>query len=176
LRNEPGDEKRHSRKRRLAALGASVAGAMALVIGTGTNAFAVNQVEAFSSATPDWSCGQAVESWTMELVFQCDGNLVLYRLSDYYPVWATGTNGKGITRVDFSASAGAIVLYKGSTSFCAVGAFQWDGVHNVSEAVGGYADVQDDGNFVIYNISNKAVWASGTTNNHVGSREDCHSW
>jgi len=162
--------------RRLATLAAAIGGALTLVLGTGTNAFATSYEYPFATATPDWSCGTASASATVELVFQRDGNLVLYQVSTGKALWATGTYGHGVTTVDFSATIGAVVLYKGSSKYCAVGAWNVDPFTfrpTSSKALGGYADVQDDGNFVIYDVNNKAVWASNTYSGKQGSVHGC---
>jgi hypothetical protein len=170
------DQPSRRRLRKFATLTAAIGGALALVLGTGTNAFATSYTYPFATATPDWSCGTASATATVELVLQCDGNLVLYQVSTGKALWASGTAGHGVTRVDFSATMGAVVLYKGSSKYCAVGAWYQDPVTfrpSGSKALGGYARVQDDGNFVIYNVNNSAVWASNTNGGRQGSIHGC---
>lgn len=94
----------------------------------------------------------------MTLVFQGDGNLVLYRGSgeDADALWASGTNGKGASKLAFQ-SDGNLVLY---TSRGGKDVPIW-----ASDTAGrGVAtlSLQDDGNLVLYDGAGKPHWASST--------------
>jgi len=85
------------------------------------------------------------------LVFQTDGNLVLYHGSG--AIWSSGTGGSGANLLVMQGD-GNLVLYNGSTPV-------WD------SGTGGdgssYTIVQSDGNFVVYsNTTGQVTWNSGT--------------
>ncbi|ATN05964.1 hypothetical protein H3Z85_01015 [Chryseobacterium indologenes] len=82
------------------------------------------------------------------LVFQNDGNLVLYNDRNS-PVWATNTEGRGV-RALFQAD-GNLVVYDRSNR----PVFSADTYNKNSDRL----VIQNDGNLVIYNTSNAAVWA-----------------
>ena len=87
------------------------------------------------------------------LIMQSDGNLVLYRLSDYKAIWYSNTANSG---------AYAIMQYDGNFVVYTVNnVAKWS-----SQTYGrpvNYLMVQDDGNLVIYSVgSNTAQWASNT--------------
>lgn len=87
-----------------------------------------------------------------QLILQGDGNLVLYRLADHHPLWATATNGK-IAVSAIMQGDGNFVLYD------ALHKPLWASGTNGKN--GTYLIMQDDGNLVIYQNA-KAVWASST--------------
>src|SRR6516165_11160274 len=76
-----------------------------------------------------------------ELIMQSDGNLVLYRLANGHPLWATGTNGQDVMRA-IMQSDGNLVLYTFG------GSPVW--ASNTSGQPGSFLVMQDDGNLVIY--------------------------
>lgn len=86
----------------------------------------------------------------VKLVFQTDGNVVLY--GDSNPLWATNTVGSKATKFFNQGTDGNVVLYAGNRPV-------WN-----SGASGGPVDlvVQDDGNLVIYTGQGVARWASDT--------------
>jgi hypothetical protein len=90
-----------------------------------------------------WSCNGAYQ-----LIFQTDGNLVLYSTSK--ALWASGTNGKQANELILQ-SDGNLVLY-GATPLWATG--------TSGKAVTGLA-VQNDGNVVLYDGSTP-LWATNT--------------
>ena len=89
-----------------------------------------------------------------ELIMQADGNLVLYRLSNMHPEWATGTNGKDVQRAIMQTD-GNLVLYNFN------GGAVW--ASNTNGNPGSFLVMQDDGNLVIYR-PNVPIWASNTSN------------
>jgi hypothetical protein len=89
-----------------------------------------------------------------QLVLQTDGNLVLYRLSDKHPLWASGTKGKASTTATMQADGNFVIYDSQKHSLWASGTKGKGGVTLV---------LQDDGNLVIYKQDGKtAVWASNT--------------
>jgi hypothetical protein len=94
----------------------------------------------------------------MTLVFQSDGNLVLYRGSgaDADALWASGTNGKGASKLAFQAD-GNLVLY---ASRGGKDAPIWAS-NTAGQGVATLA-LQDDCNLVLYDAAGKPHWASGT--------------
>lgn len=88
------------------------------------------------------------------LVFQNDGNLVLYHGRSF--IWNSSTGGRGATRASMQAD-GNLVLYRSDNTWV------WQ------SSTGGTASpttvLQDDGNIVIYSSNTSAVWQSGTSGN-----------
>jgi hypothetical protein len=85
------------------------------------------------------------------LDMQHDGNLVLYRNSDGQALWASGTDGRAVSRV-IMQDDGNFVIYGFPGPLWASGT---DGQG------GAFLIVQDDGNVVIYR-PNAPVWATNT--------------
>jgi hypothetical protein len=86
------------------------------------------------------------------LIYQGDGNLVLYRLADGAALWSTGTAGAGAGVTAMQSDGNLVVYDKG-------GAARW------ASKTGASADrlfVQDDGNLVIRDAAGQPLWASGT--------------
>ncbi|MGW3177123.1 hypothetical protein [Streptomyces sp. NPDC001153] len=107
--------------------------------------------------------GHSLNSSTMTLTMQTDGNLVA-RLNTGkgagQVVWSTGTSGNpgayAVMQTD-----GELVVYKSSGGPGKGGAL-WSGP--ADGAPGAYATVQDDGNIVVYEkASTTPLWASGTS-------------
>jgi hypothetical protein len=84
-----------------------------------------------------------------QLVYQNDGNLVLYRTSDGNVRWATNTNGT-VPGVLIMQTDGNLVLYRGT------GGAIWSSGTNTG---GSHFDVQTDGNLVIYRPNGTPAWA-----------------
>jgi hypothetical protein len=99
-----------------------------------------------------------LENELLKLVFQQDGNLVLYRGggTDWDALWDSGTNGKGASKLAFQQD-GNLVIY---TTRAGKDAPIWDtrtAGRNVSRLA-----LQDDCNLVLYDGNNKPFWASDT--------------
>ncbi|MEV6212349.1 hypothetical protein [Kitasatospora sp. NPDC051914] len=153
---------------RAALVGTAIAGALGL---TATTASADASVANFTLAQRDWTPGShaSADNGMSELTFQADGNLVLYKYTgaDAYPVWASGTKGKGVVRVDWSKS-GYVKLFNASGGIvCTLGA--------LNPAPGGHAKLKDDGNLVFYNTSGKATWSTGTSGSTRGNLNYCYT-
>ncbi|KJK58402.1 hypothetical protein [Saccharothrix sp. ST-888] len=149
---------------------AMVCTAAAAVIGlTGTNAMAAGDWDAtaanFTLNQPDWYAGNSANSSSANLVFQSDGNLVLYA-NDGRALWASGTYGQGVNHVDWSAS-GYIKLQHDNDTICTIG--------KLNSAPGGRAVVQADGNFVFYQANGSPAWSSGTNGLSQGTADYCAS-
>jgi hypothetical protein len=89
------------------------------------------------------------------LVFQGDGNLVLYKTTgaNWEPVWASGTNGRGGTMLAFQGD-GNLVIYT------AKGAPVWatgTNGHGVTKLT-----LREDGNLVLTDGAGTAKWQTGT--------------
>jgi hypothetical protein len=90
------------------------------------------------------------------LIYQTDGNLVLYKR---YPngsqkaLWASGTNGKGGNRCIMQGD-GNLVIYNPANKAL------WSS--NTFHDAGARLVMQDDGNAVIYRTNNSAAWATNT--------------
>ncbi|GAA4629307.1 hypothetical protein GCM10023196_049510 [Actinoallomurus vinaceus] len=115
----------------------------------------------FTSSQSDWYAWNNTTwgSWVLSkgpsynsiyIKFQSDGNLVVYRQRDNAVMWASGTWGRNVTDLDWSVSAGGILLKRADGSVvCQIG----------EGASTGRAQVQEDGNFVFYNDVSEATWS-----------------
>ncbi|MFI9783540.1 hypothetical protein ACIHEI_08540 [Kitasatospora sp. NPDC051984] len=101
--------------------------------------------------------GHWIQSDTVRLVNQPDGNLVLYRRQDGTPIWSSGTWGRPKSSLLLSQSPvwSALGLYRVDN-----GTRAWS--VPVKGTNGDYGIVQNDGNFVLYADGGTAVWSTGT--------------
>ncbi|MFD7643931.1 hypothetical protein ACFV4P_25115 [Kitasatospora sp. NPDC059795] len=101
--------------------------------------------------------GHWIQSNTVRLVNQPDGNLVLYRRQDGVPLWSSGTWGRPPASLLLAESPlrSALGLYRTDD-----GSRTW--AVPVTGAAGAYGIVQNDGNFVLYADNGTALWATGT--------------
>jgi hypothetical protein len=86
-------------------------------------------------------------------VYQCDGNLVLYRNIDAKPLWASNTNRRPV-EVCIMQGDGNLVIYGPD------GEYIWDTA--TDRQPGSRLVVQDDGNVVILNTNNRLIWSTDT--------------
>ncbi|MFL5345014.1 MAG: hypothetical protein ACJ8AT_09475 [Hyalangium sp.] len=91
----------------------------------------------------------------LSLVFQPDGNLVLYDITgtSQQVAWASNTNGRGGTRLAFQGD-GNLVIYTSANKPI------W--ASNTNGQSIARLTLQKDGNLVIYDNAGHAKWASGT--------------
>ena len=92
------------------------------------------------------------QSGAYMLVYQSDGNLVLYRTGGG-PLWASGTMGRGVGKAVMQGD-GNLVVYNGS------GQPLW--ASGTWGHPGSTLAVQDDGNVVIYTPDHRPIWATNT--------------
>jgi len=85
------------------------------------------------------------------LAMQADGNLVLYRTSDWQALWASDTYGSAVSQ--------AVMQYDGN--FVIYGYYDPLWASHTDGRPGAYLALQNDGNAVIYQ-PNVPVWASDT--------------
>jgi hypothetical protein len=85
-------------------------------------------------------------------VMQIDGNLVLYRVANWYPLWASGTNGQDANFVAMQGDGNLVIYNYGGRAIWA---------SNTAGRPGSFLVVQTDGNVVIYQ-PNVAIWATNT--------------
>ena len=104
----------------------------------------------------DLSPGDSINSDNDEvtLMFQTDGNVVLYNNDTGQALWNTFTSGRTDATRFIMQSDGNLVLYAGTTPLWSAGVFS----PNASLIV------QDDHNLVVYSSSGLPVWQTGTTN------------
>ena len=109
------------------------------------------------------------KQWTTcnkyNLVFQNDGNLVLYNPSSS-PVWATGTEGKA-ARMSVQAN-GNVVLYDFSNQAI------W--ATNTNGNPGAFLSLQNDGNLVVYTGNRKPIFATGTDSGKRATTNAAQGW
>lgn len=85
------------------------------------------------------------------LIYQQDGNLVVYRQSDGQPVWDSGTWGTFPGYLHMQGD-GNLVIYDGN------GQAIW---HTATQGnSGAYAELGNDGVLRVYNSSNTVIWSS----------------
>lgn len=84
------------------------------------------------------------------LVFQVDGNLVLYYRSDRNPIWSTNTQGRGV-KAAFQSDGNLVVYDKSNNAVFATNRTD----RNIDKLT-----VQDDGNLVVYTYDDQVVWAA----------------
>ncbi|MFF0295274.1 hypothetical protein ACFYST_17605 [Kitasatospora sp. NPDC004614] len=104
-----------------------------------------------------------IESNSVWLVMQADGNLVLYRKRDGAALWSTGTYGHlgkyTYATASGSADENALQVFELDTGSSRLWSIPLKG------RPGDYAKVQDDGNFVLYGSDGTARWSTGTWGN-----------
>jgi nucleoid-associated protein YgaU len=104
------------------------------------------------SAGEELTLGHSLSNGACTLMLQDDGNLVLLDRNDI-AVWASGTNGSGVTRATLQPD-GNFVLYTSDNRPV------WS-----TDTAGRSVDricVQGDGNVVIYDIDEQPIWSTGT--------------
>lgn len=92
------------------------------------------------------------------LIYQSDGNLVLYRNADEFALWSTKTHGQSAGKLIMQTD-GNLVVYNARQRPLWASIKRWD-IPNPPRGL--YLVMQDDANAVIYNEKNIAVWSSGT--------------
>ncbi|MDE2594416.1 MAG: hypothetical protein KGL57_09270, partial [Burkholderiales bacterium] len=97
--------------------------------------------------------GQAITSANgrYQLIYQTDGNLVLYAGSA--PLWASGTWGRGVGTAVMQGDGNLVIYNASHQPLWASGTFGNAGSSLV---------VQDDGNVVIYRPNHTPLWATNT--------------
>ncbi|MFD8479058.1 hypothetical protein [Kitasatospora sp. NPDC059673] len=120
--------------------------------------FGGDRPESFLTSARNIESGQWIQSNSVWLIDQPDGNLVLYRKRDGAALWSSATWNRGPSTLALgnSQSAPALVLKNSG------GTTTWS-----TPATGRsdlYGTVQDDGNFVLYS-NGSAVWSTGTWGN-----------
>ena len=113
--------------------------------------------------------GQSLKSCNgiYTLTFQGDGNVVLYA-NGSSAIWATGTNGMTATLFAMQVDGNLVLYsrapYEDTNAIWASGTTPSTGKSGGGTyGAAGKLVVQDDGNLVVYALSNNAVlWASGT--------------
>ena len=102
--------------------------------------------------------GQSITSGNgrYTFVYQTDGNLVLYRASDWAPLWASNTAGQP-AGVCIMQTDGNLVVYNAGVQPVWSSDTWQDPLNAGSRMV-----MQDDGNAVVYRPDNAPTWASNT--------------
>jgi hypothetical protein len=89
----------------------------------------------------------------VKLIMQADGNLVLYRVDDGVPLWATNTWGTRVTHAVMQTDGNFVLYDDGGKPYWSTGT--WG-------RPGNWLVLQNDGNLVLYTNSGQALWASNT--------------
>ncbi|MFI9786348.1 hypothetical protein ACIHEI_23060 [Kitasatospora sp. NPDC051984] len=106
----------------------------------------------------DMPSGSWIESNSVWLVMQLDGNLVLYRKRDGAVLWASGSyDPEANAHLSGYTTSSALTVISLRT--------QRTWYLPVAGRPGDYAKVQDDGNFVLYSSDGTARWSTGTWGN-----------
>jgi hypothetical protein len=109
------------------------------------------------------------KQWTTcnkyNLVFQNDGNLVLYNPSSN-PIWATGTEGRA-ARMSVQAN-GNVVLYDFSNQAI------W--ATNTNGNPGAVLTLKNDGNLVVYTGNRRPIFATGTDSGKRATTTAAQGW
>ncbi len=95
------------------------------------------------------------------VVFQTDGNLVVYKSNNNGPqqaIWASNTNGAGATRLTLQTD-GNMVIYRSYTPLWNSNTYS-----RMATRVGSPSTInmQTDGNLVIYDSNNRPYWSTWT--------------
>jgi PAN domain len=93
-----------------------------------------------------------------KLVFQSDGNLVLYTHSNA-PVWASGTQNSGAAYAVMQGDGNLVLYTWGGRAVWSTGTYG----HPYARTA-----LQDDGNLVVY-TGGAAIWASNTVGESLGT-------
>ncbi|MDH6129084.1 hypothetical protein [Kitasatospora sp. GP82] len=142
-------------RRRLGHVVLVCAAAAGAIGSTATTATADTPIATFTLNQPDWWLGQTAASGSVrQLSFLNDGNLVLYGFDGEtdYPLWASGTSGKGVTHLDWSQSGYVKLLDSSGNIVCTMGA--------LNPAPGGHAELQDTGDLVFYDVNGNVTWST----------------
>ena len=91
------------------------------------------------------------------LVYQTDGNLVVYRIEDGVALWSTRTFGMSAGRAVMQRD-GNLVLYAPD------GTVHWSSATHGAAAANGFLTMQSGGNLVITGRAGNVVWATNTGN------------
>lgn len=91
-------------------------------------------------------------SGQIKLILQGDGNLVLYDSSNK-PLWATGTNGKAVSRAVVQTDGNFVLYDKNNIKLWST---------NTAGHPGAFLIVQNDGNTVLYDTSLNQLWSTNT--------------
>jgi uncharacterized protein YkwD len=89
-------------------------------------------------------------SYTYQAIMQHDGNFVVYRTSDFTPVWSTNTVGSSANVVNYQTDGNLVVRPGGGPAAWAAGTNTYGGTS---------LRMQDDGNLVLYNSAGHPVWS-----------------
>lgn len=87
------------------------------------------------------------------LVYQGDGNLVLYQKGVTSALWASNTGGTSAGKAVMQGDGNFVVYDQG-------GVARW--ASNTGGSAGAFVVVQGDGNVVLYTATGKALWTSNT--------------
>ena len=115
---------------------------VSLAFAVGPNLYSGSQLDVnFQTCSPEFRYCLAMQS---------DGNLVVYRQSDKVPIWSSRTAGTGANKAAMQAD-GQFCLYTED------GRLVWS---TYTRDAGSVLKLQDDGNLVVYNLLDTAVWTS----------------
>ena len=110
----------------------------------------------YMSSNTELKKGRSISSCNgdVTLIFQTDGNVVLYNNRTGQALWHTATGGRTDATKFIMQSDGNLVLYASNTPLRDAGI----------NSPNAYLAIQDDHNLVIYSSSGVALWHTATTN------------
>ena len=113
------------------------------------------------------------ENGLYTLKIQSDGNIVLYKVDvdPWIDLWASGTTGKGngpYTMTMQSNDNHLILHDTNSKVICAPNVYI--GNDGLDWATGGYATLQTDGNFVVYDGYDNVMWSTAAAGGQIGKQ------
>jgi hypothetical protein len=125
-----------------------------------TPGMGLGSIPVVGTLAPGWSLRPQQGVWSPTknhvLVMQSDNNLVIYDEA-WHAIWASNTRSGAVRAI--MQTDGNFVLYRSPTSTLPRDAVWNTGTYGNP---GAWLFMQNDGNLVVYDANDRALWASGT--------------
>jgi hypothetical protein len=102
-----------------------------------------------------------------KLIYQTDGNLVLYRTSDNYPLWSSGTAGQPAGRCVMQTDGNLVIYRPDNVPIWNTGT--WEAKYN-----GSHLELSEAGDLLVLSPASKVWWQSGTWQGTINSSPQGH--
>jgi hypothetical protein len=102
-----------------------------------------------------------------KLIYQTDGNLVLYRTSDNYPLWSSGTAGRPAGRCAMQADGNLVIYTPDNVPIWNTGT--WEAKYN-----GSHLELSDSGDLLVLSPGYKVWWHSMTWKGVINTNTQGH--